>query len=129
MKEIDLSLLKAARNGTCKEIKDLLNAGANVDAQNENGYTALMLAALLGRDEIMPPLLRAGADVYIQNKHDRTAFHCAKYCAGDCGNYMPLILLGVDVSQKQQSTSSSSRSTNMGTNIGVTSYHDDGIIF
>ena len=40
----------------------LLDAGANVEAANANGWTVLMLAARTGQHELIKPLLTGGAD-------------------------------------------------------------------
>jgi uncharacterized protein len=59
------ALITAAIIGDVEEIKNLLQAGANVNAQL-NGTNALMSAAFLGHAEAVT-LLQAGADV---NAHD-----------------------------------------------------------
>ena len=46
----------------------LLGAGADVDAANEDGDTALMFASLRGCAALIELLLDAGADVNARNK-------------------------------------------------------------
>lgn len=54
-------------------MKALLAEGVDVNAVSERGQTALMLAAVSGRDEIVPLLLAAGADVGLKDGLGLTA--------------------------------------------------------
>ncbi|PIV33497.1 MAG: hypothetical protein COS34_07395, partial [Lysobacterales bacterium CG02_land_8_20_14_3_00_62_12] len=63
MKMIDNELLEAARSGDHAEVARLIEAGADVDAHDADGRTALMWAARYGRTDIVTALLDAGADV------------------------------------------------------------------
>jgi cytohesin len=49
--------------GNIQEIEDLLAKGADVNAKDEDGYTALFIAALRGHKEIVELLLAKGADI------------------------------------------------------------------
>src|SRR5205814_275739 len=52
----------------------LLEAGAEVNRQDENGYTALMWAALRGDyAKVVAQLITAGSDLNIRDKNGRTA--------------------------------------------------------
>ena len=55
----------------------LLGAGCNVNVQNEVGDTALHIAAVQGRIEIVEVLLKAGADASIKNTRGQTALQAA----------------------------------------------------
>lgn len=55
------------------KIKEILERGANVNYQNENGYTALMLAADRQNDKIVEYLLKQGANPLLINKFGETA--------------------------------------------------------
>ncbi len=57
------ALWAAVRNGDAKEVRALLDKGADVNAKNEIGITALWIAANKEKPEIVELLLRAGADV------------------------------------------------------------------
>lgn len=64
-----------SRYYAAKDAKALLAAGANVNEVNEDGQTALMLAAQTGSIEIVSTLLEAGAgaSVNVKDKQGRTA--------------------------------------------------------
>src|SRR5690606_10847031 len=52
----------------------LIEAGADLNFQNNDGSTALISAAFFGHPEIVQLLLNAGADRTIKNKYGATAF-------------------------------------------------------
>jgi ankyrin repeat protein len=56
-------LLQAAEAGDLPRVKALLTGGADCNARNANGATALMLAAHAGRLDVVRVLIDAGADV------------------------------------------------------------------
>ncbi len=56
----------------------LAAAGANIDAADENGTTALMRAAETGNEELLRALLKAGAKVNAVDNKGRTALRIAK---------------------------------------------------
>ncbi|KAK4201882.1 ankyrin repeat-containing domain protein [Triangularia verruculosa] len=60
-----------------ESIKWLLRNGANVNAQDDEGDTALALASYDGIGECVPLLLQSGADPKLQNEEKRTALHWA----------------------------------------------------
>ena len=49
----------------------------DIDAQDNVGETALMLAAATGQDRIIEMLINAGADSQLRNKEDLNAFQIA----------------------------------------------------
>jgi ankyrin repeat protein len=61
----------AGRSAECVRI--LLDAGADVDARQHGGYTALMEAALQGNEEMVRALLDAGADPGLTDDSGRSA--------------------------------------------------------
>ena len=63
----------AAQNGHEQVARDLLKAGAVVGAQNNDGWTALMIAAQKGHEQVARDLLKAGAIVSAQNNAGATA--------------------------------------------------------
>ena len=61
-------------------VRDLIALGANVDWQNNNGWTALHWCAFMNQPDIARMLIDAGADVNIQQNAGWTALHrCAMY--------------------------------------------------
>ena len=66
-------LIDAAYSGDIKEVKALIAAGADVNAKNNYGFTALMEAALMGHTEIAKALIAAGADVNAKSNRGETA--------------------------------------------------------
>jgi len=65
-------LISAAVFGKTEEAKILLDAGADINFQNNDGSTALLSAAFFCRPEIVRMLLDAGADKNITNKFGAT---------------------------------------------------------
>jgi len=59
----DLNLIKAAYDGNEATVTSLLTKGANVNATDAEGYTAIIYASAYGYVEIMKKLIAKGADV------------------------------------------------------------------
>lgn len=77
----DQQFLDICRDGTEQEILDAINKGANVNAKNSNGTTALMLAVVNDHVKTVNALLKAGADVNAKAKYGITALmFAARYC-------------------------------------------------
>ena len=68
-------LLYAAKNNDIITVKSLLakSEGIDINAVDEDGNAALMLAASLAKRDIVKALLAAGADVNVKNKKRNTA--------------------------------------------------------
>jgi ankyrin repeat protein len=67
-------LAEAAKLGDLGLVKQLLDAGANVESPNGDGETALMLAALIGALDVAKLLVERGADVNAKEAwRDQTA--------------------------------------------------------
>lgn len=67
-------LISASVFGQPKMSRILLDAGVDIDFQNNEGSTALHTAAFFCRPEIVEMLLESGADKSIRNKYNATAF-------------------------------------------------------
>ena len=57
------------------ETKSLLSSGIDINAQNDHGDTALLVACQTGKGDIAQLLIEAGADASIINNHDETGLH------------------------------------------------------
>lgn len=62
---------------SCEDIRNLLKAGAEIDAQDDSEDTALMLAVKSGRTTVVDCLLKNGADPTLVDEKDRTPLHHA----------------------------------------------------
>ncbi|KAI1384071.1 ankyrin repeat-containing domain protein [Hypoxylon trugodes] len=60
-------------NADMEVVRALMRAGANIEAQDKDGRTPLMLATQLGHEELVRGLLEEGADAQARNKHGWTA--------------------------------------------------------
>ena len=74
----DQDFLKMAKAGQTALVKALLAIGADLQARDENGRTALMLAAAEGHDETVMLLLLQGADLDAKDGGGRTALVIAE---------------------------------------------------
>lgn len=70
-------LLAAAKEGRSEQIRLLLANGADVDARNAEGNTALMAAASAAQVEVVRLLLESGANVNAKNENGITALSLA----------------------------------------------------
>ncbi|MBR5598551.1 MAG: ankyrin repeat domain-containing protein [Alphaproteobacteria bacterium] len=84
-----------------EEIKELVIKGADVNAKEEDGWTALMSASRFGRKEIAELLIENGADVNAKDKYDWTALMHASY-KGNKKVVELLIENGADVNAKSK---------------------------
>ena len=66
------ALMYAAKDGHAELVRELLTAGAKLNAKDNDGDTALMYAAIDNRAEIVKDLLTAGADVNAKNNNGTT---------------------------------------------------------
>ena len=67
-------LISASVFGKPEIAKALINAGANLNVQNNDGSTALHTAAFFCRPEIVKMLLDRGADKTIKNNYNSTPY-------------------------------------------------------
>lgn len=70
-------LLNASEEGALPVVRQLKEAGANINAAGENGTTPLMAASEEGQEQVVQYLLSAGAEVNAKNKQGWTALSFA----------------------------------------------------
>lgn len=68
----------AAFRGDIQAVRELLLAGADVNARDRDGDTALMFAAYRGHTEIVSLLLYYGANIYARARNGWTAKRAAE---------------------------------------------------
>jgi len=61
--EKDKRLISVAENNNIKLVELLLQAGADINAKNNYGWTALMWASKYGYKDVVKLLIKAGADI------------------------------------------------------------------
>jgi len=74
---LDEELRAQVLEGHTAVVELLLAAGADVDAKNNYGWTALHYAAAYGHADVVELLLEAGADIKAKNNSGGTALHYA----------------------------------------------------
>ena len=71
------NLLNVVLNGDIEEAKRLIEAGADVNSEDQHGNSVLHIAAQNGRAGVIEDLILKGADVNKGNNHKNTALHLA----------------------------------------------------
>ena len=70
-------LLLAAKTGRHKAVLEILAAGGNISARDQEGNTPLLIAATFNHTKVARILLRSGADIDEQNdKGEGTLLPC-----------------------------------------------------
>jgi len=67
------ALIEAGKKGRVEEVTALLNRGANIDAQDQNGWTALMWSVSHGDLKVIQLLLDGGANINVRDQKGSTA--------------------------------------------------------
>lgn len=75
--DINSDLIKAARKGDVRKVDELVKKGADVNAKDKGGKTALMQAAQRGKSAVVGALLENGADPNARDKDGHTALMLA----------------------------------------------------
>ena len=77
VREVGTALHGAAFSKKEDMVELVLELGADVDAQDADGVTALMVASSQGCEGIVRRLVEAGADVLKRTRHGSTCYHAA----------------------------------------------------
>ena len=82
-------LLKAAQNGDISKVEKLLSKGAEINAKDIDGRTALILATEEGHTDVVKMLIYKGAEVNAKDKGGGTALmYAASKGYGDIVNML-----------------------------------------
>jgi ankyrin repeat protein len=73
----DLRLIEAVKDGDVATIKELIESGADLNQQDESGWTPLNWAAGKGAIELVELLIEKGADVFKVGRDRRTPYMIA----------------------------------------------------
>ncbi|KAH0562061.1 hypothetical protein GP486_003233 [Trichoglossum hirsutum] len=76
-RSLDSILMIASIRGYEKVVRRLLEQGANVNAKDRYGYTALHWTAMNGNEAVLKLLLEQGANADAKGENGETALHCA----------------------------------------------------
>jgi uncharacterized protein len=76
--DINVDLIEAAAKGEITRVKNLLAKGADVNAREQQGRTALMEAAAKGQTASVEVLLAKGADIHARDQDGMTALMWAE---------------------------------------------------
>ncbi|MBE6462613.1 MAG: ankyrin repeat domain-containing protein [Alphaproteobacteria bacterium] len=78
-KELGKKLIEVCANGEKKDVEELIDMGADVNAKDIDNRTALMEASMIGNKEVMEVLIQNGANVNAKCSNDWTALMFASY--------------------------------------------------
>lgn len=97
---IDIALIAASQHGQLPAVEYLINNGANVNAQDKYGLTALKLASRHGHPPIVEYLINNGANINGQNNGETILIWASKN--GHLSIVQCLISKGVNVNDRDK---------------------------
>src|SRR6266513_1845337 len=99
--DLDGKLLEAAKARNTAEVQKLLGQGADANAKDNAGWTALIWAAYFGRNDSVRALLEKGADVNAMDDSGKTVLMSAAV-RGHASTVRALLEKGADVNAKSK---------------------------
>ena len=99
MRKIDRQLRTAANRGNCTAIERLIAEGADVNAQDDAGWTAVQTAAMEGHADAAQILINAGANADAKDEYGWSLLHDAAIC-GHAATLEVLIRAGADLTKQ-----------------------------
>jgi ankyrin repeat protein len=101
--KLDKALLEAAKEGNIEQVRQTLQAGADVNAKGIGGSTPLGWAASKGHIDVARALIEARADIHWEARRGQTALNVAA-AQGHTEIVKLLIQSGVNVNERIKST-------------------------
>src|SRR6266480_3898114 len=99
--DLDGKLLEAAKARNTAEVQKLLGEGADANAKDNAGWTALIWAAYFGRTDTVRALLEKGADINAMDDSGKTVLMSAAV-RGHADTVRALLEKGADVNAKSK---------------------------
>ncbi len=99
--DLDKGFARAVAEGDIHKLRTLIGQGADVNATNKEGETALMVASLEGRLEVAKLLVEKGANVNAKDSVGANALHYAAM-GGSLDVIKYLVKMGVDTRAKTE---------------------------
>ena len=74
-----MDIFEASEKGNIERVRELIAAGAKLEAKDQDSKTPLHWAAYKGNQEVVKALVDAGANLEAKNQGGRTPLHVAAY--------------------------------------------------
>ncbi len=101
--ELCKELLVVVQSGDLSKVQDLVNQGASLDIQSEDGLTLLHFASINNRLDIAGYLIKEGVDINAKDKDGKTPLHYASRSVHHLDMVKYLISKGADIDVKDNS--------------------------